>query len=179
LVHAYLFMVIFRKRVAGLSTVALNRFVASASAAACLRGTTNVMITSSREMRTLNRRFRRKDRATDVLSFPPLLGTENGFAGDVAISAEIAVSNARRLGHTAADEIRILTLHGILHLAGYDHEEDSGEMARKEQRLRKALGLPGGLIQRNASGSKQSESTKAPRRLRPTKAAFGAKGKKR
>ena len=63
------------------------------------------------------------------------------LAGDLAISAEIAARNARRLGHSAADELKILILHGLLHLAGHDHETDGGEMARKEARLRRALGL--------------------------------------
>ena len=71
------------------------------------------------------------------------------IAGDVAISADIAAANARRLGHSAGEEIKILVLHGVLHLAGFDHETDDGKMARKEVRLRKALGLPAGLIERN------------------------------
>jgi probable rRNA maturation factor len=100
-------------------------------------------------LRSLNARFRGKDHATDVLSFPADVVGVNGYAGDVAISAEIAAQNARRLGHSAADEIKILTLHGVLHLAGFDHEQDRGQMARKEQRLRKQLGLPDGLIERS------------------------------
>jgi len=142
-------LVILRKRVAGLSEVALARFVRRASRRATLRGAVNVLVTSSRELRALNHRFRGKDKPTDVLSFPPVLGLAPGFAGDVAISAEIAAQNARRLGHSAAQEIKILVLHGVLHLAGYDHERDGGEMARKEQRLRRSLGLPSGLIERN------------------------------
>lgn len=108
----------------------------------------NVLVTTSRELQQLNRCFRGKNRATDVLSFPAAPGVAD-FAGDVAISAEIAERNATELGHTAAAEIKILVLHGILHLAGYDHERDKGEMARKEERLRKTLGLPVGLIERN------------------------------
>jgi probable rRNA maturation factor len=96
----------------------------------------------------LNRRFRGKNKPTDVLSFPAIPGLMRGFAGDVAISAEIAARNARRLGHTAAEEIEILALHAVLHLAGYDHEQDNGEMERKEAHLRKSLGLPVGLIER-------------------------------
>jgi probable rRNA maturation factor len=69
-------------------------------------------------------------------------------AGDVAISADIARRNARRLGHSLADEVKILVLHGILHLAGFDHERDNGEMARKENRLRRQLKLEGALIER-------------------------------
>jgi probable rRNA maturation factor len=66
----------------------------------------------------------------------------------VAISADIARENARRLGHSAANEVKILALHGLLHLAGYDHERDAGEMARKEKRLRQQLRLEAGLIER-------------------------------
>ncbi len=107
-----------------------------------------MLVTSSRELKGLNRRFRGKNKPTDVLSFPAIPGLMRGFAGDVAISAEIAARNARQLGHTAGEEIRILTLHAVLHLAGYDHEPDNGEMARKEAHLRKSLGLPVGLIER-------------------------------
>ena len=114
-----------------------------------LQGDVNVLVTGSRELRGLNRRFRAKDTPTDVLSFPATASLRDGLAGDVAISAEIATSNARRLGHSTAEEVKILALHGVLHLAGYDHERDRGEMARKEQRLRKSLGLPEGLIERH------------------------------
>ncbi|MGA8151031.1 MAG: rRNA maturation RNase YbeY [Terriglobales bacterium] len=108
----------------------------------------NVLVTTSGELQQLNRRFRGKNRPTDVLSFPAARGIAD-FAGDVAISAEIAARNAAELGHTAATEVKLLALHGILHLAGYDHERDDGEMARKEERIRRALRLPVGLIGRN------------------------------
>jgi probable rRNA maturation factor len=84
-----------------------------------------------------------------VLSFPAIANVE-GHIGDIAISVDIAARNARRLGHTTAAEVRILILHGLLHLAGYDHELDQGEMARREQRMRNQLGLPVGLIERSA-----------------------------
>ena len=142
-------MVILRKPVAALNESGLARFLTQASRAVRLRGTVNVLVTSSRELQGLNNRFRRKNKPTDVLSFPAMHGGVPGFVGDVAISAEIATQNARRLGHTAAQEIKILTLHGLLHLAGYDHEQDDGEMARKERRLRRSLGLPVGLIERS------------------------------
>ena len=141
-------VVILRKKVAGLSGLALARFVSRAGQAAGLQGEVDVLVTSSRELQELNRRFRSKDAPTDVLSFPATDSIANGFSGDVAISAEIATQNARRMGHSAAEEIKILTLHGVLHLAGYDHERDHGKMARKENRLRKALGLPVALIER-------------------------------
>jgi len=111
----------------------------------------NVLVTSSAELRSFNQRFRGANKTTDVLSFPALPVTRRQakrVAGDVAISADIARENARRLGHSVADEVKILTLHGMLHLAGYDHERDNGEMARKESRLRRQLKLEGGLIER-------------------------------
>jgi probable rRNA maturation factor len=116
-----------------------------------LRGTVNVLVTNSRELRSLNRRFRGKDKPTDVLSFPaPMSKSRQSrqVAGDLAISADIARENAGRLGHTVAAEIKILVLHGVLHLAGFDHEKDNGEMAQEESRLRQRLKLEAGLIER-------------------------------
>jgi probable rRNA maturation factor len=107
----------------------------------------------------LNARFRAKDRATDVLSFPVGSGA-NDFAGDIAISLDIAADNARRLGHSVSEEIRILILHGILHLAGYDHEKDQGEMARKEFLLRRRFALPTALIERGSKPSLRKKSAK-------------------
>ncbi|MFZ3211076.1 MAG: rRNA maturation RNase YbeY [Terriglobales bacterium] len=135
---------IVHSEVRGVSARALGQFAARAQRAAGVRGEVDVLVTSSAELRRLNRRFRGKNAATDVLSFP----SSNGTAGDLAISAEIAAHNARRLGHTAADEMKILILHGLLHLAGYDHETDGGAMALEEARLRRALGLPVALIER-------------------------------
>jgi probable rRNA maturation factor len=111
-------------------------------------------------MQALNRRFRKKDKPTDVLSFPVLPGIATRLAGDIAISAEIAVQNARTLGHSPAEEIKVLALHGILHLRGYDHESDEGQMARREQKLRRELRLPVTLIERTI------ERAKAPARKR-------------
>jgi probable rRNA maturation factor len=145
-------MVILNKRVVGLNEPSLDRFVARARRAVGLSGSVTVLITSSREMRSLNGRFRGKDKATDVLSFPAHFESAR-FAGDIAISAEIASDNARRLGHSTAEEVKILALHGVLHLAGFDHEADRGEMARVEERLRQKLGLPGALIARAAGRS--------------------------
>lgn len=162
-------MVILQKKVAGLSESALNRFVLRARRAAGLRGRVNVLVAGSAAVRSLNRQFRGKNKATDVLSFPfssPSGGPRNkvGLVGEIAISADIAVQNAVRLGHSPAQEIRILTLHGILHLAGMDHERDNGEMARKEATFRRTLKLPAALIER-------TESAKPRRRISPTKAA--------
>ncbi len=152
---------ILRKPVAGLSDTALAKFVARASRASHLKGTANVLVTGSSELRSLNRRFRGKDQPTDVLSFPPGPIFVNGLAGDIAISADIAKQNARRLGHSAAQEIKILALHGVLHLVGYDHEADHGTMAGKEAELRRSLGLPSGLIERNGKMGKGSKRVRA------------------
>jgi len=144
-------LVIFRKGIAGLSVATLERFVLRARRVIRLRGMVNVLVTNSSELRALNRRFRSADKATDVLSFPsPLVerGKATRLAGDVAISADIARENAARLGHSVADEVKILALHGILHLAGFDHERDRGVMAREESRLRRQLNLEAGLIER-------------------------------
>lgn len=146
-------MVILRKKIAGLNEGALERFVLRSRRAVRLRATVNVLVTSSAALRSLNRQFRSKNKATDVLSFPSgSLGSQSrrraSLAGEVAISADIARQNSVRLGHPIAQEVKILALHGILHLAGFDHERDNGEMARKEATLRRALGLPAALIER-------------------------------
>jgi probable rRNA maturation factor len=162
-------------KVRGVSVRALGRFAARAQRAAGVRGEVDVLITSNAELRRLNRRFRGKDTATDVLSFslddethhggtetrrnssskPSALLCLRGFpTGNIAISAEVAAGNARRLGHSAVDELKILILHGLLHLAGYDHELDGGQMARAEARLRRAFGLPAALIERAANGTR-------------------------
>jgi probable rRNA maturation factor len=154
--------VIVRKRVPGMTAFRLAGFVARAKRAVKLSGGVSVLIAGNRELRVLNRRFRGKDRATDVLSFPPVPACRPDFAGDLAISAELAAANGHRLGHSAQDEIKILLLHGLLHLAGYDHERDNGEMARKEQRLRKSLGLPVGLIERSRQSAAPKRSKAQP-----------------
>ena len=141
-------MVIFQKRVAGLTELALDRFAAHARRAAGLKGVVNVLLTSSAEMKSLNRRFLGPDKATDVLSFPAEPDAQKHFAGEIAISAEIASQNARALGHSPAEEVKILVLHGVLHLRGYDHECDNGQMARREKHLRAKLHLPPGVIER-------------------------------
>src|SRR4029077_4099224 len=153
-------MFILHKPVREENEESLTRFLASAKRAVGLRGAVTVLVTTSRELQTLNRRFRHKDAPTDVLSFPSDMVATRHFAGDVAISADIAARNARRFGHSTADEVKILTLHGLLHLAGYDHESDHGGMARREQRLRKKLGLPVALIER--SGIEGSNSRRGP-----------------
>jgi len=158
--------VILQKKVAGLSEEALERFVTRARRAAGLRGTVNVLVTSSAAVRLLNRQFRGQNKATDVLSFPAPPATAgprrtSRQVGEIAISADIAILNARCLGHAGAQEIRILVLHGILHLAGFDHERDNGQMARKEARLRRALRLPAALIERVQSAQVRPEKRRS------------------
>jgi probable rRNA maturation factor len=105
------------------------------------------LITDDRELRRLNKSFLGKDYPTDVLSFPE---PENGFLGEMAISAERAAEQARDRGHQPGEELRILMLHGVLHLMGMDHEADRGRMARAEKAWRRKLGLPEGLIERSS-----------------------------
>jgi probable rRNA maturation factor len=104
-----------------------------------------VAIVSDARIRALNRQYRRKDTATDVLSFP---SEERGFLGDVVIASGVAARQARAAGHSLRTELRVLALHGLLHLLGYDHERDDGRMARLERRLRKRGGLREGVIER-------------------------------
>jgi probable rRNA maturation factor len=157
-------MVILQKRVAGLNEGSLDRFVARAKRAAGLRGAVTILVTSSGELRRLNHRFRGKDKPTDVLSFPAEMMSRGRFAGDVAISADIAAQNARRFGHSPAEEVKVLALHGLLHLVGYDHEADNGIMAKREGRLREQLGLPVALIERNQKAPVPSRRTRRQRR---------------
>ena len=109
------------------------------------KGDLCVAIVSDRRMRALNRQFRGKDKVTDVLSFP---SGERGFMGDIVIAAGVAKQQAKAAGHSVHTEIRVLALHGLLHLLGYDHEQDGGKMAKIEARLRKKAGLKEGLIER-------------------------------
>jgi probable rRNA maturation factor len=125
-----------------ITTSGLERFARRAQKLAGISGQVDILITGNRRLRELNRRFRKKDKPTDVLSFLRPDG------GDIAISAEIAARNAARYGHATDGELKILILHGMLHLAGYDHERDNGEMAAREAALRRRLKLPNALIER-------------------------------
>ena len=135
-----------------LSKSMLARFLKRAQAAVGLVGEVSVLLTDDVRMRELNRGFRGKRKTTDVLSFPaptiPGLPVEHQHAGDLAISVEVAERQAAAFGHTLAIELRVLMLHGLLHLAGLDHETDSGEMQERELALRSELKLPSGLIER-------------------------------
>lgn len=109
------------------------------------RGVVSVAIVSDARVRRLNARYRGQDANTDVLSFE---SDTPGQLGDIVIAAGVARRQARRAGHAVAVELRILALHGLLHLLGYDHEHDAGQMARVERRLRHRGGLAEGLIER-------------------------------
>jgi len=103
-----------------------------------------VQLISDAAMARLNQTFRRKCGPTDVLSFPANGATtkrSTDYVGDIAISPETARRNARRFSRTLPEEMRILILHGMIHLAGFDHETDHGEMDRLERRLRRRLGV--------------------------------------
>lgn len=132
----------------GLSKSGLTRFVREAQRWVGLVGTVDVLLASDRTLRRLNRDFRGKDKATDVLSFPAAEEFAGESAGDLAISLETAARQAREHGHSLRDEVRVLLLHGLLHLNGMDHETDRGEMAAREAELRARLRLPSGLIAR-------------------------------
>jgi len=162
-------VVILQKKVGGLNENALQRFVWRACRATGLKGTVNVLVASSAAVRTLNRQFRGLNKATDVLCFPSLEsgsrlgGKRSHLAGEIAISGEVAAQNAARFGHRTAEEVKILALHGILHLAGFDHERDNGQMARKEMKLRERLKLPVALIERSQASESGSLRTKRSR----------------
>jgi len=117
-----------------------------------LDGDVEVLLADDATLRRLNRSFRNKNKATDVLSFPAAENPD-GYAGDLAISLDTAARQAAAFGHSLRDEVRILLLHGLLHLTGMDHEVDGGEMAAREGELRRELRLPVTLIERAASGS--------------------------
>ena len=131
------------------SARSLSRFLREAQLEAKLRGKVTVLLTTDKTVRRLNRQFRGIDKATDVLSFPASNSRITGVAGDLAISVPTASRQAIEQGHSLADEIKVLMLHGLLHLAGFDHELDEGRMARRERLLRTRLGLPLGLIERS------------------------------
>lgn len=127
-----------------------SRFLLRTQREVGLIGEVNISFAQNDEMQRLNRQFRGKNRPTDVLSFPSQATNQlPQIAGDIAISIDIARENAATLGHSLESELKILILHGVLHLAGYDHERDNGEMAVLEGKLRAKLKLPVGLIERN------------------------------
>jgi probable rRNA maturation factor len=128
-----------------------------AIAPARVRGRVGIALVSDRRVQLLNRTYRRLDHPTDVLSFPAVeqhrsapagARGRDGWLGEIVIARGVARRQARSAGHSELTELRVLALHGLLHLLGYDHETDAGEMRRVEARLRRKGGLPGGLIER-------------------------------
>lgn len=115
----------------------LERTLQAAARSLRVGGELALVFTGDTAMRSLNRRYRRKDKSTDVLSFPGP-GGEQGL-GDVLISVPAAERNARRFGRGLEQELQVLALHGLLHVLGYDHETDDGTMDRLESRLRRRL----------------------------------------
>jgi len=126
------------------------------------RGVVSVALVSDARVRALNRQYRGRDSATDVLSFPwekpgglqsakaggPAPPPSSRFLGDIVVARGVARRQARAAGHSELTELRVLVLHGLLHLLGYDHDRDNGAMARVERSLRLKGGLPEGLIER-------------------------------
>lgn len=144
----------------------LERFLARARRAVGLTGAVGLLLADDNALKALNCNYRKKNKPTDVLSFPAATGpSHSDLAGDLAVSVETAERQAAEHGHSLAAELKILVLHGVLHLAGLDHERDAGAMARKERRLRQELGLPSGLIERAVKKKSEGKSlTKAKRR---------------
>jgi probable rRNA maturation factor len=153
----------------GLSQRGLSQFVRRAQALVGLRGEVSVLLSGDTMLRRLNREWRGKDKATDILSFPAPHELAAISAGDLAISLETAARQAEEHGHVLRDEVRVLLLHGLLHLSGMDHEVDSGEMAAREAGLRKELRLKHGLIAR-------VEGRASPKALNPQGARAKRKG---
>ncbi len=146
-------------------------------------GDVTIALVGDVRMRALNRNFRGIDHATDVLSFPAFAeATARRFAptsrplppalGDIVIATGVAARQARAAGHPLGTELRVLALHGLLHLLGFDHETDDGRMARTEAKLRRAGNLPEGLIARARPGraaaprSRTTPASPAARRAR-------------
>jgi len=141
--------VIFRRVPADIRPRALQLFARKLQTQLANGRSFDCLITGDAELRRLNLQFRAKDQTTDVLSFPGGPACESSpTLGSLAISLQRARAQARAFGHSAEDEIRILMLHGVLHLTGLDHETDAGRMARAEKLWRARLGLPHSLIER-------------------------------
>jgi len=154
-------MILNRQRSVRVSVRELDKFLERAIRRLRLpAGALIVCLVDNAQMARWNRSYRGKKGPTDVLSFPTNGMQRNGpgiatrhlpkpvpaarsdsYLGDIAIAPAVARRNARRFGRTFSEEMRVLILHGILHLMGYDHESDDGQMDRREQRLRRQCGL--------------------------------------
>jgi probable rRNA maturation factor len=151
-------VIIFEKAAVGVDRPGMVRFARQAQRLAGVRGEVGILITGNRRIQELNRRFRKQNKSTDVLSFP------RDGGGDIAICADIARQSATRYRHSVTSELKILVLHGMLHLAGHDHETDNGHMAQLESKLRARLKLPASLIDR--AKARPSRTQPAARRSR-------------
>jgi probable rRNA maturation factor len=134
------------------------------AAPAGARGAVSIALVSDGLMRRLNAEYRGENHATDVLSFrtaapPQPTHAPAVYLGDLAIARGVADRQARRYGHSLGVELRILALHGLLHLLGYDHETDAGTMQRLEDRLRRRARLPTGLVARVGRGRRRFRTT--------------------
>jgi probable rRNA maturation factor len=138
---------LFQVATPGLSRRSVRAFVKRLEAEVAGGRAFCCMLAGDRELRRLNREFRKQDYPTDVLSFPAEQPSQ-GFLGEIAISFETARQQALEYGHSLDEEIEILMLHGLLHLLGMDHETDRGRMLNAERKWRARLGLPAGLIER-------------------------------
>jgi probable rRNA maturation factor len=134
-----------------LSRPGLTSFLNRARLAVGLTGNVEVLLADDPTLRRLNKSFRGKNKPTDVLSFPTPPEITDTHAGDLAISLETAARQAALYGHSLRDEVRILLLHGLLHLSGLDHETDNGDMAAREATLRSQLKLSNTLIERTTA----------------------------
>jgi probable rRNA maturation factor len=143
-------MILNRQKRVRIKKIGLARFEARLRRALALGGRElTVCFVDDREIARLNKKFRGKAMPTDVLSFPADRNADARFVadrgekylGDIAISPQVAWRNAQRDGRSLDDELRVLMLHGVLHLLGHDHETDDGQMERKEMRLRRKFGL--------------------------------------
>ena len=146
-------LITYRRKPATLDTASLESFAETLRDRVARGREFHCRITNDAELQTLNGRFLGRDYPTDVLSFPS--GTESAHVGDLAVSLQRARVQAREWSHTLEDEIRILMLHGVLHLLGMDHESDDGRMRRAELRWRRKFGLPNGLIERSGTDDSQ------------------------
>jgi probable rRNA maturation factor len=139
-------LVVFRNSSREVSRRELREYAAHLAAEVAGGRSFCCLIADDDELARLNQQFRGKHYPTDVLSFPS--GAGAGSLGDMAVSLDRAREQAREHDHSVTEEIKILMLHGLLHLLGMDHETDGGRMRRAERQWRRKLGLPSGLIER-------------------------------
>jgi len=153
---------------------ALRAFLMRAQKAVPLAGQVSAVLVSDPAIKRLNRDFRAQNHATDVLSFPAaeIPGNKLNFqaqhrvAGDLAISIDTAARQAKRFGHPLTVELKVLLLHGLLHLAGHDHEIDHGEMRQREEQLRRRFRLPTALIARTLDADRTNVKSPSGRSTR-------------